>query len=181
MNDTHEVFRLERTTKSCAVCERYALAQSEKPVAVICCEGACLRGEVARRAADLICRKLSPEVTVRVCLGGAFTKDGGQRNLVRRARYVVAVEGCHLLCASRMMKAAVEGLTLRIAVADKLFEFDRTMFSADALSDEALNAHAQEVAETIAESITQLPGWWHGTGVPEPDALLRSRSRLREP
>lgn len=40
-----------------------------------------LRGEVARQAANMLCHTLAPEKTVRICLGGAFTKDTGQRNL----------------------------------------------------------------------------------------------------
>ena len=46
------------------------------------------RGEIARRAANLVCHKLAPEKTVRICLGGAITKDTGQRNLVRNAQRV---------------------------------------------------------------------------------------------
>jgi hypothetical protein len=37
------------------------------------CEGA--KGEVARLAANLIAHRLAPENTVRICLGGVFTKD----------------------------------------------------------------------------------------------------------
>lgn len=158
MNDAHELIRLEKTSASCGVCERYAQAHSDRPAAVLCCEGACLRGEIARRAADLLCRQLAPAQTVRICLGGAFTKDGGQRNLVRRARHVIAIEGCYLLCASRMMKGVVEGLTPRVVVADKLYDFDRSLFEASALPDQEIDAHAQKVAAMVAASIAELAG-----------------------
>lgn len=79
----YEVIRLKKTTKTCQMCEDYAKRQETKPVAVICCEGACLRGEVARQAANLLCHTIAPDKTVRICLGGAFTKDTGQRSLVR--------------------------------------------------------------------------------------------------
>ncbi len=100
----YETVRIEKTNNVCPFCEDYAERQASKPVAVFSCEGACLRGEVARRAANLICHSLAPEKTVRVCLGSAFTKDTGQRNLVRKASKVIAIEGCFINCSSRMMK-----------------------------------------------------------------------------
>ena len=73
VNPTYEVIHLEKTRNVCPMCEDYAARQASKPVAVMCCEGACLRGEVARQAANLLCHSLAPEQTVRICLGGAFT------------------------------------------------------------------------------------------------------------
>lgn len=61
-------------------------------IAIISCEGACARGEVSRRAANLISHKIAKENTVRICLGGAFTKEGGQRELVRKADKAIAIE-----------------------------------------------------------------------------------------
>ena len=83
-----------------------------KPVAVMSCEGACLRGEVARRAANILCHSLAPEKTARICLGSAFTKDTGQRALVRNAPRVIALEGCAINCSSRMMAGAIDGLVI---------------------------------------------------------------------
>ena len=71
----YEIVQMEKTKNVCPMCEDYAKQQASKPIAVMCCEGACLRGEVARRVANVICHSLAPEKTVRICLGGAFTKD----------------------------------------------------------------------------------------------------------
>ena len=95
----------------------------------MCCEGACLRGEVARRASSLLCHRLAPEKTVRLCLGGAFTKDSGQRRLVKGASRVIAVEGCFLECATRTMEGVVPDLPAEVVIADKLYEFDRRLDS----------------------------------------------------
>ncbi len=81
-SDGFETVRIERTKNVCPMCEDYAKKHASKPVAILSCEGACLRGEGARRAANLICHSLAPERTVRICLGGAFTKDTGQRDLL---------------------------------------------------------------------------------------------------
>src|SRR5512145_3353785 len=92
--DGYEVVRIEKTKSSCRLCEDYAARHGSKTVVVMSCEGACLRGEVARQAANILCHSLAPEKTVRICLGGAFTKDSGQRELVRNAGRLIALEGC---------------------------------------------------------------------------------------
>lgn len=45
---THEVIHVEKTRNVCPMCEDYARRRASKPIAVMSCEGACLRGEVAR-------------------------------------------------------------------------------------------------------------------------------------
>ncbi len=88
------------------------------------CDGACAKGEVARRAANLVAYHLAREHNVRICLSGAFTKDGGQRDLVRRSKPAIAIEGCFLFCSSRMMKGALPGLEPVIAQADMYYDND---------------------------------------------------------
>lgn len=143
----HEVVHIERTPNVCPMCEDYAARQASKPVAVACCEGACLRGEIARQAANLVCHVLARENTVRICLGGAFTKDTGQRRLVREAQRVIILEGCFLNCATRMLQGVVAEIEAEIVVADRLYEFDRSAFGIDELPREAIEAHARTVAE----------------------------------
>jgi uncharacterized metal-binding protein len=138
---------------SCRLCEDFAERQREKPVAVICCEGACLRGEVARQAANILCHSLAPDKTVRICLGAAFTKDTGQRNLVRNAGRVIALEGCHVNCASRMMRGAIQGLAAEIVAVDRMYDFDRKLFGTDEMPPEEIQAHARTVAQQIVATL----------------------------
>jgi uncharacterized metal-binding protein len=145
----YETVRIEKTSNVCPMCEGYANKQASKPVAIMSCEGACLRGEVARRAANLICHSLAPEKTVRICLGGAFTKDTGQRDLVRKAKRVIALEGCFINCSSRMMKSVISELEPEVIVADKLYDFDRNLFGIDEMSEDEIKAHSQDVAKKI--------------------------------
>lgn len=147
----YETIKLKKVEKSCPACEDYAQKHSIDPpkIAVMACEGACSRGEVARIAANLIAHKLARENTVRICLGGAFTKDTGQRNLVRRANKVIAVEGCFISCSSRMMKGVLQGFTPVIVQADMLYETDSDAFGIDEFPEEEIKEHAQEVAETV--------------------------------
>lgn len=154
-NDTckpaeYEIVRLEKPQNSCALCEDYAKRQTSKPVAVMSCEGACLRGEISRQAANLICNTLAPDDTVRICLGGAFTKNTGQRGLVRDAKKVIALEGCYVNCSSRMMKGVIEELTPEVVIADRLYDFDRKLFSIEEMPEEEIKAHAETVARKVA-------------------------------
>lgn len=151
--DSHEVLHIEKTKNGCRLCEDYAEKHKDKPMAVLSCEGACLRGEVARQAANILCHSLAPEKTVRVCLGSAFTKDTGQRALVRNAPRVIALEGCFVNCSSRMMNAAIEGLNPEVIIADRLYDFDRKMFGIEEMPPEEIRAHAQAVARKIAQTL----------------------------
>jgi uncharacterized metal-binding protein len=152
-NDGYEVVRIEKTKNSCRLCEDYAERQKSKPVAVMSCEGACLRGEVARQAANILCHSLAPEKTARICLGSAFTKDTGQRALVRNAARLIALEGCTINCSSRMMNGAIDGLAPEVIVADRLYDFDRRMFGIEEMSPEQIQVHANAVAQKIADTL----------------------------
>ena len=145
----YETVRIETTRNVCPMCEDYARAQASKPVVVMCCEGACLRGEVARQAANLLCHKLAPDRTVRLCLGGAFTKDTGQRGLVRNGKRTVALEGCFIECASRMMKGVIPDIKPEVVIADTLYDFDRSLFGIHQMPEGQIKIHAEEVARKV--------------------------------
>jgi uncharacterized metal-binding protein len=149
----YEVVHIRKTKNVCSLCEDYAQRHAKKPIAVLSCEGACLRGEIARQAANKICYNLMPEKTVRICLGGAFTKDTGQRSLVQNAQRVVAVEGCLIRCASRMMQGVLNDFKPELIIADSLYELDGDLFGVDELPEEQIRAHAEQVAHKITEMI----------------------------
>jgi len=148
-----EVVKIEKTKNVCPMCEDFAKEQIEKktPIAVLSCEGACLRGEIARQAANLICFNLLPEKTARICLGGAFTKNTGQRNLVRNTSKVIALEGCFIECGSRMMKGVIDGLKPEIVIVDRLCDFDKNLFVINDLPEEKIKELARLAANKISE------------------------------
>ena len=148
--ESYEDIRIESAKNICGLCENYAERQKSKPIAVMCCEGACLRGDIARQAANILCHPLAPEKTVRICLGGAFTKNTGQRNLVRTAPRLISLEGCFVNCSSRMMHGVIQGLEPEVIIADRLYDFDRNLFGIDEMSPEEARVHANTVAMKIA-------------------------------
>ena len=147
----YEEIKIEKVDGYCDLCEDYAKKHSATPtkVAIMSCEGACARGEVSRRAANLIAHKISTENTVRICLGGAFTKEGGQRNLVRTHK-AIAIEGCFISCASRMMKGVIPGLEALVLDASEIYG-ENLPFGIDEVSDDEFNRLAKVVAEEIVE------------------------------
>jgi len=151
-NPEYETIMIQRTDRSCSLCEDYAAQQASKPVVVMSCVGGCLRGEVARQAANILCFELAPEKTARLCLGGAFTKDTGQRALARNAGKVLAIEGCFIECASRMMKGAA-GIDAEVVIADKHYNFDHRLFGINEMPEAEIRQHAREVAEKVARTL----------------------------
>lgn len=144
--------KIAKVTGKCPACEDYAERNSTTPpkTAVMACEGACARGEVARRAANLVAHRLAADSTVRICLGGAFTKDTGQRNLVRRADRVIAIEGCFINCSSRMMQGVLPDLNPEIIRADLIYNLDLP-FGIDEVPDEMFTVYAYQVADRVVQ------------------------------
>jgi uncharacterized metal-binding protein len=147
----YETVKIAKVTGKCPACEDYAEKNSTTPpkIAVMACEGACSRGEVARRAANMVAHRLARDETVRICLGGAFTKDTGQRSLVRRAEKVIAIEGCFINCSSRMMEGVIPDLKQVIVQADTLYDSSDIPFGIDEVPDEMFTVYAYKVAEQV--------------------------------
>lgn len=147
----YEIVKIEKTKFVCSMCEDFATEQLTKqtPIAILSCEGACLRGEIARQAANIISFNLLPEKTARICLGGAFTKNTGQRNLVKNSARVIALEGCPIECGSRMMKGVIDNFNPEIIIVDKLCDFDKKLFAINDLSE----IQIKELAHTAATKI----------------------------
>ncbi|HSH71232.1 MAG TPA: putative zinc-binding protein [Deferrisomatales bacterium] len=156
MSHTINVQILDR---GCAAGDSYAAkhATGEPKAAVVSCEGACIKGEVARRAANVITHELAPERAVRICHGGGFLlTQGGMRELVEQAEQVVVVDGCSLVCGTRLAKAAFPEKELDTVVANSFYVGDEALFGVNELADEEINAKARQVAKQIlAKHLTE--------------------------
>ena len=91
-----KTIQIKLAEQSCGAGLRYAQKHSAGPPkdAVISCEGMCLKGETARRAANLIAHELVPDKAVRICHGGLLEAGGGMRDLVQNANRVLILDGC---------------------------------------------------------------------------------------
>ncbi len=143
--------QVKLTDQRCELGDAYARKHWTTPpkIAVLSCEGMCLRGEVARRAANLIAHELEPDRTVRVCHGGLLETSGGMRELVERADHILLLDGCSLACGTRLLKGALPESKPDVAFTDQLFELDRPVFSIAEVTEDEIKAYARTVAEKV--------------------------------
>ena len=158
IDKSFETVKIEKTKNVCPMCEDFAAEQIKEqvPYAILSCEGACLRGEVSRQAANLISFTLLADKSSRICLGGAFTKDTGQRNLVRNAKRVIVLEGCYIECASRMMKGVIDDLKPEVIIIDRLYDFDKKLFGINDISEQQIKEFATTAAQKVVEKIKRM-------------------------
>lgn len=138
--------------RGCAAGDAYAANHVGETLkaAVVSCEGACLKGEIARRAANRIAHELAPERAVRICHGGAFLlTQGGMRQLVEQASQVIVVDGCPLTCGTRVAKAAFPEKKLDVVVATTLYEGDEAQFGVNECTEEDIQVKVRDVADQI--------------------------------
>jgi len=135
----------------CALGEAYARRHSTTPpkTAILSCEGMCLRGEIARRAANDIAHALAPERTVRVCHGGLLEAGGGMRDLIERADKTLMLDGCSIACGTRLLKGALPRVKPTVVFTDRLVDFDRSRFGVDEMPEDQVRPLARTAAEKI--------------------------------
>ena len=143
-----DTIQIELSDQSCAAGLHYAQRQLAAPPkdAILCCEGMCLKGETARRAANLIGHRLLPDRTVRICHGGLLEKSGGMRDLIQRANRVLILDGCGMACCTRLTKAAFPDLQPEVVFTDKMTTYAGTPFGIDEVSEAEIMDNAQQVA-----------------------------------
>jgi uncharacterized metal-binding protein len=146
-----DTIQIELSNQSCSAGLEYARRQSVGAAkdAILCCEGMCLKGETARRAANLIGHRLVPEKAVRICHGGLMEKSGGMRDLIQRANRVLILDGCGMACASRLTKAAFPELHPEVVFTNEMANYAGNPFGIDEVPEAEITANAQRVAAAL--------------------------------
>jgi len=123
----------------------------ELKIPVLSCEGACIRGEIARLAANLISKN---ESYGRGCHGELITvPDSAIAKWIKEAEKVVLVDGCFLRCHGRIIENIIEE--------DKLIQFDALsiynrygdIFDYEDVPEKERKEVAQSVADWILDSL----------------------------
>lgn len=147
---------IEQAPFCCQLAKGYVAKHSTTPpkIPVVACEGSCLRGEVARRAANIVTYKLLSEKTVRICFQGIVGGGCEEATLIERADKVLFVEGCALKCSSRLVSGAMKiNAKMETVVADQLYDFNRTLFGIDEMTEEEIKVHAEAAAKKLVERL----------------------------
>jgi uncharacterized metal-binding protein len=140
---------------SCPAGEAYAREQlAARRVPVLSCEGACIRGEIARLAANLVARE--GRGLARACHAETFfVPHSTMATWVRRADKVVMVDGCFLRCHGRVLNGLVpEERVVRID-ALPLYNKYTDAFLMDDVPEEERRAVARQVADKIATKLEE--------------------------
>ena len=91
----------------CPAAEAWAEEQiQQKKIPVLACESACIRGDIARRVANLVARE---EPFARACCAEvAFLPHSMMARWVKEADQVIMVNGCFLKCVGRVLNNLVD-------------------------------------------------------------------------
>jgi uncharacterized metal-binding protein len=150
MNKENEVFTLEitNTNKKCAVGEKVGSKNlNEEKIPVISCEGACIRGEIARLAANKLAKE---EQFRRACHGELLTVPGSNMTeWIKKSKKVVLIDGCFLRCHGRVLENLLEK--------EKLIQFDALSYYKKYTDrfdiDSVPEQERKETAELVANRI----------------------------
>lgn len=148
--ETHNTFTLEVTgsSKVCAAGEKYGRAcRDEGKIPVLSCEGACIKGEIARQAANLVAKQ---DGYARACHGELFTLPHADlAGWVREARKVVLIDGCPLSCHGRIAGNIIGKDRLKIFDALSIHRKYAQLMDVDDVPEEERKKAAGEVADRV--------------------------------
>jgi uncharacterized metal-binding protein len=143
---------VERTKGRCPIGETVGQENFDQgKIPVFSCEGACIRGEIARQAANMVARRDSYR---RGCHGELFAVPHSAMAIwAKKAPAVIVIEGCFLRCHGRITKGFLDE--------DRLVEFDALshykkytdIFDIDGVPEEERIETARGVADWVLESM----------------------------
>ena len=129
-------------------------AIAEKKTPILACEGPCIRGEIARLAANLVAKELPGYA--RACFAETFfVPHSSMARWVKGASQSVMIDGCFLKCNGRVLKGLVEEGTMIDIDALPLYKKYTDRFLMDDVPEEERKAVAREVADKIIEILTR--------------------------
>lgn len=139
---------IEGAAGACAIGESWGTSgRQEGRIPVISCEGACVKGEIARVAANMVGRT---KPFKRGCHGEMFTVPGSAiAGWMREAEKVVVIDGCFLHCHGRIMKGLVGEDRLVVVDALAVHRKYADIFDIEDVSEEDRRKAARQVADAV--------------------------------
>jgi len=153
--------------------ERYAernITAGRTPI--FCCDGPCIQGRIARRAADLVAQAL-PEYARAPHEASQFPPDSAVMRWIAGAERAVMIEGCFLRCQAKVVDLLAGEDKLVHLVAFPLDKRHAHAFQDETLTEGEIDRLARQVADEIVAALTrgrleastaepaaQLKCWW---------------------
>ncbi len=158
MNEANGIFTvgITKTEGTCPVGEKVGSRNSEDAkIPVLSCEGACIRGEIARLAAHLVAKE---EPYRRGCHGELFTvPDSALAHWINKAEKVVLIDGCFLRCHGRVMENLIGEEHLIQFDALSLYGKYTDRFDIDSVPEEERKETARLVADIVLAELKKGP------------------------
>jgi uncharacterized metal-binding protein len=151
-SDQKMIVEVDTTKASCPIGETVGKRNiSESKIPVLSCEGACIRGEIARLAANIVSKE---QAYGRGCHGELITvPESAIAQWTKSAEKVVLIDGCFLRCNGRIMENILDN--------EKLIQFDalshhkkyNDIFDYEDVPEEEKKEVAQSVADWVMDSL----------------------------
>jgi hypothetical protein len=137
----------------CPAGEKYAQQMSAaKKIPVLSCEGPCIRGEIARLAANLVAREIPS--FARACHAETFlVPHSSMARWVKGAEKAVMIDGCFLKCHGRVLNKLIGTDKVVQIDALPLYKKYTDVFLMDDVPEQERNAIARQVADRIIEQL----------------------------
>jgi uncharacterized metal-binding protein len=145
---------VEETNRSCPTGETVGKRNLTKgKIPVLACEGGCIRGEIARLAANIVAKE---EPYSRGCLGEALTvPQSGISNWTKKSKKVVLIDGCFIRCFGRILENMLNKENLIQFDALSHYHKYTDKFDIDEVPEEERKVVAREVADWILLSLKE--------------------------
>jgi uncharacterized metal-binding protein len=158
MKQSNDIFTVEisKTDGTCPIGEKVGSRNMEEgKIPVLSCEGACIRGEIARLAAHLVAKE---EPYRRGCHGELFTvPDSALSQWIKNAGKIVLIDGCFLRCHGRILENLVGQQNLIQFDALSLYRKYTDRFDIDSVPEEERRETARKVADIVLVELKKEP------------------------
>ncbi len=153
MNQSEQQFfiEVENTHEKCPIGETIGNRNiTEGRIPVLSCEGACIRGEIARLAANIVAKEAG---FARACHGELlFVPDSAMAKWVKQAEQAVLIDGCFIRCHGRALEKLLGDTRLTQFDALSVYKKYTDVFDIDEVPENERLQAARQVADRVLAS-----------------------------
>jgi uncharacterized metal-binding protein len=154
MSRSNAKFSIEvkRTENRCPIGETIGNRNmAENRIPVLSCEGACIRGEIGRLAANMVAKE---KPFARACHGELLSvPDSAMAKWVKDGKKVVLIDGCFLRCHGRIIEDLIGKERLVQFDALSVYKKYTDVFDIDDVPESERRDLARQVADKILASL----------------------------
>jgi len=139
---------VDGVTGTCPAGEKWAKENiNRKAIPVLACEGPCIRGEIARVAANIVAKE---PLYGRACYAEvALVPHSSMTQWVKQSDKIIMIDGCFLSCIGRVLNNLVDENKIVHIDALRLHKKYSDVFLMDDVPEEERKDTARQVADKI--------------------------------